>query len=85
MSGPRIKTNQVIKCTNCGGIGMLGGGSQSVYHNDVEDIPIRQCKTCEGTGRLIETTSVTRVPFSDKACFFNYELDKFYKESETTQ
>jgi len=61
-----MKHRKVIICLKCNGAGKITEHYLTDYHKRDYDLKFHQCKHCNSTGRLVETTEITIKPFSDE-------------------
>lgn len=63
-------TEKIILCDECEGTGMITQYVRWSLHDS--ERMMFSCKACNGTGRLIETTTVTIEPARELSAFINH-------------
>ena len=57
---------KIIICSECKGEGLIHRIELTDYHNRYHDEWTEKCPRCKGSGRLLETTKITKVAYKQK-------------------
>lgn len=58
-----MRTFEIMLCSACKGSGVIRGDEMTDYHKCDYITHVKDCKNCNGTGRLHKITTVTYEPF----------------------
>lgn len=61
-----MSSERIIICTECNGEGLEHFEELTDYHNRHYNYWTEKCSECKGSGRLFETTKVSRKPYKQK-------------------